>query len=49
MAKVKSLQAQTELKAAKDDWNEAQHDKRKHKEMRQKRKSSRGRAWQLAV
>ena len=49
MAKVKSLQEQSELIAAKNDWDQARQDKRKHKAMRQKRQNGRGRAWQLAV
>lgn len=48
MLKSKSLK-NTGLIAAKDEWQESLNDKRKHKAMRNKRKASRGKAWQVAV
>ncbi len=48
MLKSKSLK-NTGLNAAKDEWQESFHDKRKHKAMRDRRKSGRGKAWQVAV
>lgn len=44
-----SLDNQQFLTAAQDEWQEAKHDRKASKAMRDKRKAGRGKQWQAAV